>query len=124
MAGRKRPQTKQTPAAPPQWDFFRFEVFVGIFAGIFVSATLISFELGGYAGLLHAGLLVVSLFAMSWGLSRGISRFVVSRIDRRRKQREEEEERERRALAARARAQTEAEAPAEAQVRRRRRRRS
>jgi len=117
MSNRRRPQREAEK--PDDWDFFRFEVFVAFFGGIFLSAMLISFELGGYVGPLHFGLLVVSLFAISWSLSRGISRFIVSRRTQRRLNRADEEERERRALAARAAAASEA-GP---EARRRRRRR-
>ena len=94
MSNRRRPQ--RAAEKPADWDFFRFEVFVAFFGGIFLSAMLISFELGGYVGPLHFGLLVVSLFAISWSLSRGISRFIVSRRTQRRLNRADEEERERR----------------------------
>jgi membrane protein implicated in regulation of membrane protease activity len=97
---------------------------VAFFGGIFLAAVIISFELGGYAGPVHFVLLLVSLFASSWALSRFISRTISSRRTQSRLSREDEAERERRALAARARAAAEAseEGTGGAQRRRRKRR--
>lgn len=125
MASRRR-QT-QTPKAQqtPEWDFFSFPVFVSFFGGMFIAAILISFELGGYAGPVHFAVLLVSLFASSWALSRFIARTVSARRAQSRLTRADEEESERRVLAARARAAAGAAEGGEgATPRRRRRRRS
>ena len=109
---------RQRRGGAPRWEFYTFPVFFAFMAGVFVAGTLISFEGGGVAGVVHLALNFLGTLGVSFGVVHLVRGQLARRREERERERAEEDARERRVLAAR-----EAAASEEGQPPRRHRRR-
>jgi membrane protein implicated in regulation of membrane protease activity len=109
-----RNRAKVRPREAVEWNFNSFPTYFAFAAGVFTATALI-FYVNFYVDLL----LILSLFAVSYGLIHIATRAILRQRRRHAGSKQDEEERERRIYAARAAANAEA-APAPRKRRRRR----